>query len=685
MTAAPAIDDLCINTVRTLAADTVQGANSGHPGAPMGCAPMAHLLFSKYINCDPSDYKWPARDRFVLSNGHACALQYVMLHLLGYDSVKVEDLKQFRQWGSTTPGHPENTHTHGIEVATGPLGQGISNAVGLAMGEAHLAAVFNKPGYENLVNNYTYVILGDGCLQEGVSAEAASLAGHLKLGKLICLYDDNNITIDGETEISFTENVEERFRSYGWHTTHVDDGNSDLAGLISAIEESKAVTDKPSLIRVKTVIGYGSAKQGTEGVHGAPLGAADIVNVKTKFGFNPEDYYFVPAAVRSFYADVRARGQQKHAEWNKLFAAYEQEYPELAAEFKRRVIEGKLPANWADKLPKYTPEDKPVATRKLSENVLNAIAENIPELIGGSADLTGSNLTRWKSAVDFQHPSTKLGDYAGRYIRFGVREHGMSAICNGLDAYGGIIPFGSTFLNFITYAWGAVRLSALAERGVIYIMTHDSIGLGEDGPTHQPIETLALLRATPNMLTLRPADGNEVSGAYIAALEHRRTPSVLALTRQNLPHLAGSSAEKVLLGGYTLVDAGTPDVVLVGTGSEVHLCVDAAAKLAASGVKANVVSMPCTELFDKQSFEYRRSVFPTGVPVLSVECMSTETWHKYSHAQIGLDRFGASAPAPRIFKEFGFTAENIAAKADGLVKFYKQSGRAVGDLVDRFH
>ncbi|KAI8925833.1 Transketolase, thiamine diphosphate binding domain-containing protein [Entophlyctis helioformis] len=666
-----AIDTLAINTIRTLAADVVQKANSGHPGAPMGCAPMAHVLFSKFMTANPKSPHWISRDRFVLSNGHGCVLQYILLHLLGYN-LSMEDLQSFRQLGSKTPGHPEANHgVFGIEVSTGPLGQGISNAVGLAIAEAHMAATFNRPGY-NVVDNYTFAITGDGCLQEGVQAEAVSLAGHLQLGKLIVLYDDNHISIDGDTNLGFTEDVNKRFESYGWHTQTIADGNHDLAGLAAAIEAAKAVKDKPSLIKIRTIIGFGSVNEGEEKVHGAPLGAKDIAQVKTKFGFDPEKTFHVSPEVYKHYADIAARGANAEAQWTKVFEAYSAAFPDLAAELKRRTS-NELPANWKSLLPVYTPADAAVATRKLSETVLNKIAPAIPELIGGSADLTGSNLTRWKTAEDFQPNATGLGTYAGRYIRFGVREHGMAAICNGIHAYGGLVPFGATFFNFIGYALGAVRLSALSKHQVLYIMTHDSIGLGEDGPTHQPIETLASIRSLPNIITLRPADGNETSGAYVAALENRTRPSVLILTRQNLPQLAGSSIEKTLKGAYVLAEpagGAKAHITLVGTGSEVSLAVDTAALLAKDGIHARVVSMPSWELFEDQPHEYRQSVFVEGIPTLSMEAMSTFGWGKYAHASVGVDTFGASGPYQQVYKKFGLVPEDVAAKAKKVVAHY---------------
>ncbi|KAG0267564.1 Transketolase [Actinomortierella ambigua] len=664
------LDIKSINTIRTLAADVVFKSNSGHPGAPMGCAPMAHTLWTRFLNCNPKNPTWANRDRFVLSNGHACALQYIMLHLLGYPT-SMDDLKSFRQLHSKTPGHPESHMTVGIEVTTGPLGQGFANAVGLAIGEAHMAATFNKPGYE-IFNNYTYMITGDGCLQEGVASEAASLAGHLQLGKLIALYDDNHITIDGDTEVSFTEDVKKRFEAYGWHVLEVKDGNSDLNAIAAAIEEAKKVTDKPSIIKVFTTIGYGSKIQGTEKVHGAPLKADDIEQLKVAFGFNPEEKFQVAQDVYDGYHARAAHGAKLNQEWDQVVAKYSAEYPELAAELKRRLA-NELPKDWDKNLPTFTPADKPTATRKLSEAVLNKVADVLPELLIGSADLTGSNLTRWKTAVDFQPESTKIGNYAGRYLRYGVREHGMSAIMNGLDAYGGIIPGGATFLNFISYASGAVRLSALSGHRVLYIMTHDSIGLGEDGPTHQPIETMAMIRATPGLIDYRPADGNETSGAYKFAIESKKRPTVLAFTRQDLPQLEGSSIEKTLKGGYVLNEVEGANVTLVGTGSEVSLCVDAAKLLAQKGIKARIVSMPSTKVFDEQPFEYRASVLKDGIPTISVEAMTTFGWAKYAHESLGIDTFGASGPYQEVYKYFGLVPETVAAKVEKIVEYYKNA------------
>ncbi|KAG0081475.1 Transketolase [Podila epicladia] len=675
-------DSHAINTIRVLAADTVFKSNSGHPGAPMGCAPMAHLLFSRYMNFNPKNPHWANRDRFVLSNGHACALHYILLHLTGYPT-SIEDLKQFRQVNSKTPGHPEAHITVGIEVTTGPLGQGFANAVGLAIAEAHMAATFNKPGFD-LFNNYTFVILGDGCLQEGVASEAASLAGHLQLGKLIALYDDNHISIDGDTEVSFTEDVAKRFEAYGWHVQIVADGNHDLESIARAIEEAKKVTNKPSLIKIFTTIGFGSLNQGTEKVHGSPLKADDIVQLKKAFGFNPEEHFVVPQTTYDLYHAKAAKGAHLNQEWDALLENYVTHHPEEGAQLKRRLHKD-LPENWATALPRYTPADKPTATRKLSEAVLNKIADILPELVVGSADLTGSNLTRWKNAVDFQPVSTGIGNYAGRYIRYGVREHGMSAVMNGLDAYGGIIPVGATFLNFISYASGAVRLSALTGHRIIYIMTHDSIGLGEDGPTHQPIETMAMIRATPNLVDLRPADGNETSGAYLFAISAKHRPSVLSLTRQDLPQLEGSSIEKTLKGGYVLQEVDGADVTLIGTGSEVSLCVDAAKILHDRGIKARIVSMPSTTLFDEQDHGYRASVLIDGIPAVSVEAMSTFGWDRYAHEAIGIDTFGASGPYKDVYKHFGLVPDVVAGKVQKIVAFYKSEGRIPSLVRKYFH
>lgn len=590
--------------------------------------------------------------------------------------------------GSITPGHPEAHDTPGIEVTTGPLGQGISNAVGLAIAQAQTAATFNKDGF-TLVDNYTYAFLGDGCLMEGVSSEASSLAGHLQLGNLIAVWDDNHITIDGDTNVAFTEDVTKRYESYGWQVIEVTDGDHNLEGIEKAIKAAQEVKNKPTLIKLHTIIGFGSLQQGTHGVHGSPLKAADIKQLKEKFGFNPAESFVVPPTVYDLTAKKIAEGAALEAEWNELFAKYGQQYKAEHADLVRR-LKGDLPEGWEKNLPVYKPTDAAVASRKLSEIVLGKIEESIPELIGGSADLTGSNLTRWKDAVDFQPPSTGLGTYAGRYIRYGVREHAMGAIFNGIAAYGTLIPYGGTFLNFVSYAAGAIRLSALSQVRVVWVATHDSIGLGEDGPTHQPIETLAHFRALPNCMVWRPADGNETSAAYYVSLTSKHTPSIIALSRQNLPQLENSTIEHAIKGGYVVHEDKSADVTLVSTGSEVGICVDTVKYLAEkSGLKARVVSLPCFEVFDAQPKEYRLSVLPDGIPSLSVEVMSTMGWERYTHEQFGLNRFGASGPYLDVYKvsfpspslpprtslltaqKFEFTPEGIAKRAVATVDFWK--------------
>ncbi|CAN3358444.1 transketolase 1 [Diutina catenulata] len=662
------IEQRAYNTIRLLSVDQVAAANSGHPGAPLGLAPAASVIW-KNMNFNPKEPNWANRDRFVLSNGHACAMLYSLLCLYGYP-LTVEDLKQFRQVGSKTPGHPEATDVPGIDITTGPLGQGVSNAVGMAIAQKQFAAHFNKPNYE-ISNSYTYVILGDGCLMEGVSSEACSLAGHLQLDNLICFWDDNHITIDGDTNVAFTEDVLKRYEAYGWNVLHVENGNDDINAIQKAIDDAKKTKGKPTLVKLTTTIGYGSLQQGTHGVHGAPLKADDVKQLKEKFGFNPEESFVIPSDVEKYFSDQVDENTKAFESWNKLVEKYVAEYPKEGKELTRRLA-NKLPENWDKALPTYTKDDKAVATRKLSEIVLDNITAELPELIGGSADLTGSNLTKAKGTIDFQPPNSELGDYSGVYIRYGVREHGMGAIMNGIHAFGaGFKTFGGTFLNFVSYAAGAVRLSALSEFPVIWVATHDSIGLGEDGPTHQPIETLAHFRATPSLMVWRPADGNETSAAYKAAIESTHTPSIIALTRQNLPHLENSSIEKALKGGYTVLSTDKPDVIIVASGSEVSIAIDAAKKLESDNVKASVVSLPDFFTFDKQPMEYRLSVLPDGVPILSVEVMSTFGWSKYSHAQFGLNRFGASGKGPEVYKKFGFTPEGVADKALKVVEFYK--------------
>ncbi len=659
------LESLCINSIRFLAVDAINKSNSGHPGLPMGCAPMAFALWDKTLRHNPKNPQWFNRDRFVLSAGHGCMLLYALLHLSGYDSVTIEDIKQFRQWGSKTPGHPETFETPGVEVTTGPLGQGIANAVGLAMAEAHLAAKFNRPDCK-LVDHYTYVLMGDGCNQEGVSGEAASLAGHLGLGKLIALYDDNHITIDGDTAVSFTEDVLKRYEAYGWHTIHIADGNTDVAAIARAIEEAKAVTDRPSLIKVTTTIGYGSPnKANTAGVHGAALGADEAALTRQNLGWTYGDFE-VPKEAYDHWRQAVSRGAAAEAEWTATLDAYRSNYPAEAAEFERQ-LRGELPQAWDANLPSYSADDKGKATRAHSYDCLNAIGPNLPELIGGSADLTHSNLTDIKGEKSFQK-----GAEQNRYLHFGVREHAMAAILNGLAYHGsGLIPYGGTFAVFAGYMLGAIRLSALSELGVIYVLTHDSIGLGEDGPTHQPIETLATLRSLPNLLVVRPGDGNETSGAYQVAVSNRNRPTVLILSRQGMANQANSSAAAVARGGYILEDSnGSPDLILIGTGTELELCTKAAAQLRAEGRNVRVVSMPCVELFEEQDAAYRESVLPAACRKrLVVEASSSFGWHKYTGFEgdsVSVDRYGASAPGPVLMEQFGFTVDNVVAKAKAL-------------------
>mgnify|MGYP001796365377 CR=1 FL=1 len=664
--ASQSLEALCVNSIRFLAIDAVQKANSGHPGLPMGAAPMAYVLRDKMMRFNPKNPQWFNRERFVLSAGHGCMLQYALLYLSGYDSVSLDDIKQFRQWESTTPGHPENFETPGVEVTTGPLGQGICNGVGLAISEAHLAGRFNKPD-ATIVDHYTYVILGDGCNMEGVSGEACSLAGHLGLGKLIALYDDNHISIDGSTDIAFTEDVSKRFEAYGWHVLHVENGNTDLDAIEKAIAEAKAVTDKPTMIKVTTTIGYGSPNMAdTSGVHGSPLGGDEINLTRESLGWSYGDFE-VPEDALSHMRKAVDRGASYQAEWEEALAAYRTKYPEDAALFER-MLSGKLPENWADALPTYSPEGKAIATRKTSEATLNALAPAVPELVGGSADLAKSNNTLMTLSGDFQK-----GAYENRNIRFGVREHGMAAICNGIALHNsGLIPYCATFLVFADYMRAAIRLSALSQAGVIYVLTHDSVGLGEDGPTHQPVETIASLRAIPNLTVIRPADGNETSGAYKVAIANRKTPTLLAFSRQALPQTEGSSIDGVAKGAYIISDGdGTPDVILIGTGSELELCVKAAEQLTATGKQVRVVSMPSWELFDAQDDDYRESVLPKAVTQrLAVETGISMGWCRYVGSAgdvISIERFGASAPGKTVLEKLGYTVENVVARANALM------------------
>ncbi|KAG6486843.1 transketolase, chloroplastic-like [Zingiber officinale] len=656
-----------INTIRFLSIDAVEKANSGHPGLPMGCAPMGHILYDEVMRYNPKNPYWFNRDRFVLSAGHGCMLQYSLLHLAGYDSVQIEDLQQFRQWGSRTPGHPENFETTGIEVTTGPLGQGIANAVGLALAERHLAARFNKPDNE-IVDHYTYVILGDGCQMEGISNEVCSLAGHWGLGKLIAFYDDNHISIDGDTEIAFTEDVSARFEALGWHTIWVKNGNTGYDEIRAAIKEAKAVTDKPTLIKVTTTIGYGSPnKANSYSVHGSALGPKEVDATRQNLGW-PYEPFHVPEDVKKHWSRHVPEGAALEAEWNAKFVEYEKKYQDDAAELKS-IISGELPAGWEKALPTYTTESPADATRNLSQQNLNALAKVLPGLLGGSADLASSNMTLLKMFGDFQK-----GTPEERNVRFGVREHGMGAICNGIALHSpGLLPYCATFFVFTDYMRAAIRISALCEAGVIYVMTHDSIGLGEDGPTHQPIEHLISFRAMPNILMLRPADGNETAGAYKVAVLNRKRPSILALSRQKLSQLAGTSIEGVEKGGYIISDNSSgdkPDLILIGTGSELEIAAKAAEELRKEGKTVRVVSLVSWELFEEQTDEYKESVFPAAVTSrISIEAGATLGWQKYVGSKgkaIGIDRFGASAPAGKIYKEFGLTAENVIAAAKSL-------------------
>jgi len=656
------LDKLSIDTLRLLAADTVEKAKSGHPGAPIACAPIAYLLYHKLMKHNPTHSKWADRDRFVLSNGHASTLLYGSLFLSGYD-VTLDDLKGFRQWNSRTPGHPEFGHTDGVEATTGPLAQGFAMAVGMAIAEKHLAAVYNRPSFE-VVNHHTYALAGDGDMMEGLSHEAASLAGTLGLGKLIVFYDDNLISLDGPTDLSFTENVYKRFEAYNWQVQRVMDGN-DLAGIEAAVEAAKAETGRPSLIAVRTVIGYGSPKAGTNKVHGEALGAEALAATKKFFGFPEDQNFYLPDGVLSNWRQAQERGKALESEWKALFAGYAAAFPELAAEFER-TQKGELKPGWEKAIPSFGVE-KPIATRNAGGTVMNAIAEAVPELIGGAADLTSSTKTIFKPGANFHV------DPAGRNVFFGVREQAMCAAVNGMAAHGGLIPFGSTFFVFSDYAKPALRLAALMKVHSLFVFTHDSIGVGEDGPTHEPIEHLMALRALPHMTDFHPADANETAAAWRLALE-RKSPCFFALSRQNLPvidpatHDAYASVSK---GAYVLQDTVNPQVVLIGSGSEVWPVVEAAKLLAAEGIRTRVVSFPSWKIFEEQTAAYKASVLPAGVPRLAVEAGSTLGWWKYVGLDgdvIGLDRFGASAPGPIAMKELGFSAENVAARAKKLVK-----------------
>jgi transketolase len=657
MTIATDLDRLAIDTIRTLSIDGVQKANSGHPGAPMGAAPMAYVVWTRFMRHAPTHPHWPDRDRFVLSAGHASMLLYSLLHLTGYD-VTLDDLKSFRQWGSITPGHPEYGLTPGVEATTGPLGQGFANGVGMAIAERRLAMEFNRPD-QVVIDHRVYAIVSDGDLQEGIASEAASLAGHLRLGKLIYLYDDNHIQLDGPTSMAWSEDVPKRFDAYGWHTQRVENGN-DLAAIASAIEAAQE-DERPSLIAVRTHIGYGSPnRQDTQKAHGSPLGEDEVRLTKEAYGWDPDRQFHVPDEVREHFERVAAQGVTLVNDYERRIARYREDYPELAAELDRRLA-GDLPDGWDAALPTYETGGE-VATRNASQDVIQALAEPLPELFGGAADLSESNLTDVKGGGDF------TADDPGRNIRFGVREHAMGGAANGIAYHGGFIPYAGTFLTFSDYMRGSVRLAALSGLHVVYVWTHDSVGLGEDGPTHQAVEHYAALRAIPNLWFVRPGDANETAAAWATAVERRGGPVALSLTRQKLPTLEGTGAaarDGVRRGAYVLRDTdGDPDLILIASGSELQLAVGAAEALADDGVAARVVSMPCWEAFEAQDERYRDSVLPPSIRRrLSIEAgvsLGWERWVGDEGAIIGLDHYGASAPAGTVFTTFGFTIERVA-------------------------
>ena len=649
------LDSLCINTIRTLAMDAVEAAGSGHPGTPMGLAPVAYVLWTRFLNFDPEAPGWPDRDRFVLSAGHASMLLYAVLHLTGFD-LPLDELKAFRQWGSRCPGHPERGLTPGVEVTTGPLGQGFANAVGMAIAERLLASRFNRPGHE-VIDHRTYVICSDGDLMEGVASEAASLAGNLPLGKLIALYDDNHITIEGSTELTFCEQVSKRFEAYGWHVVSVSDAN-DLDDVERVLEEARAETHRPSLVIVQSVIGYGAPnKAGTAAAHGAPLGEDEIRAAKQNLGWRYEEPFTVPAPARAMFRKRAETGHERHKDWKERFEAYRIDHPALAAEL-RRVLQGELPDGWAGGLPRFDPEDE-LATRSASGRVLNAIAAEIPELVGGSADLAPSTDTYLDGYGD-----VSCADFSGRNFHFGVREHGMGSVLNGIAARGGLRPYGGTFFVFSDYMRPAIRMASLMHLPVIFVFTHDSIGLGEDGPTHQPVEHLAALRAMPNLAVVRPADANEVVQAWAVALR-RDAPTALVLTRQKLPVLAPARQGAVERGAYIREEGD--DLIIIASGSEVHLALAARALLEGDGISARVVSMPSWELFSTQPAAYREEVLPPNAPCLAVEAGRELGWCRWADDVVSLERFGASAPGDVLFREFGFTPENIASRAKNLL------------------
>ena len=658
-------DDLqlrAINTIRFLSADAVQQANSGHPGLPMGAAPMAFTLWTRHLRHNPRNPKWPGRDRFILSGGHGSMLLYSLLHLTGYE-LPLEELKNFRQWESRTPGHPEYGLTPGVETTTGPLGQGFGQGVGMAIAASHLAAVFNKPGQE-IIQSHIYGIVTDGDLMEGVSSEAASLAGHLQLGRIIYLYDDNHISIDGSTDLAFTEDRAARFEAYGWHVQKVEDGN-DVDAIDEAIRAAK-LDPRPSLIAVRTIIGFGAPKrQGTAKAHGEPLGDEELNAAKENLGWPVEPRFLIPGEVLEFYRGAVDKGQEAEQDWRLRFEAYKNSYPELGAELDRR-LKRELPEGWDTDLPVFAADAKGMATRAASGKVLSVVSARLPELVGGSADLTPSNNTKFDEAGDFQKENR-----TGRYVRFGVREHGMAAALNGMNLFGGVIAYGGTFLIFSDYMRPAIRIAAISGIPTVFVFTHDSVGLGEDGPTHQPIEHLASLRAMPNLVLIRPADANEVTEAWKFAIQHRNGPTALALTRQNLPILDRSvtaPAGGLQKGAYVLRDFGQPEIILMASGSEVSLVYEAAQKLHEEGRGVRVVSFPSWALFEKQDEAYRESVLPKKITArLAVEAGATLGWERYAKSMIAIDHYGASAPYKIIFENFGFTVENVVAKAKELL------------------
>ena len=651
-----------INALRILSAEAVQKANSGHPGLPLGCAPIAYTLFQNFLKANPSDTKWDNRDRFILSAGHGSALYYSLLYLYGYDLTK-EDLMNFRQLGAKTPGHPEYAHTAGVETTTGPLGQGIANAVGMALAEAHLAAKYNKPGFD-VVDHYTYAICGDGCLQEGISYEACSFAGTHKLGKLILLYDDNDITIEGDTDVTFKENVGARFAAQNWQVLHVDliTSPDDVDALSAAIEKAKANTEKPSIIICHTRIGFGSPLEGSAKSHGAPLGVENLEKTKAKLGWEYAPFD-CPQEVFDHCKEAAKAAEKSEVAWKKMMIDYEVEYPELASQYKSAMAGERPDFEAMDDLYDF---EKPMATRQTSAKILNKLAAKMPALMGGSADLAPSNLSDMKDTDEIKYGYFSPEDFSGRNVHFGIREHAMAAMANGMQLHGGLQAYCSTFFVFSDYCKPSMRLSALMKLPVVYIMTHDSIGVGEDGATHQPVEQLIMLRSIPGMKVYRPADGKETAAAWVSALSGNE-PTTLVLSRQNLPQYE-NSGKGALKGGYILEDCeGTPDVLLIATGSEVELCVKAKAVLAEQGVNARVVSMPCFEEFEKQTAEYKASILPTSVKArVCVEAASPYSWYKYAGDNgeiISMNGFGASAPAGKLFPHFGFTVENVVEKA----------------------